>query len=109
MSIPQEWLGTYAMNHDGWSGTLRIRDSKADCTSTPWCAFILTYIDSEGKIFNGKINNMSQDNDHMTFYINFSGNIQRFEGYLFSQDKNKIAGITYWENRTYGFYGIRKS
>ena len=26
-----EWFGTYAMNHDGWRGTLTITDTPADC------------------------------------------------------------------------------
>jgi hypothetical protein len=44
----------------------------------------------------------------MVFYVDFQGNPQKFDGYLFSWDKTKIAGITYWGGRTFGFYAVKK-
>ena len=43
----------------------------------------------------------------MRFYINFPNNKQVFDAYLFSWDKTKLAGTTYWHGRTFGFYVIK--
>ncbi len=103
-----EWIGTYDMNHDGWVGTLSISDSKMDCATTKWCSLVLSYIDSKGVKHSGKIEKIDQKWQHMVFYINFPGNNQKFDAYLFSWDKAKIAGTTYWSGRTFGFYAVNK-
>lgn len=95
------------MNHDGFRGTLIISDSKMDCASPPWCALVLKYVDSKGKQWSGKIDKIDQKFQHMTFHINFPGNNQKFDAYLFSWDKNKMAGITYWGGRTFGLFATK--
>jgi hypothetical protein len=102
-----EWIGTWNMNHDGFKGTLIISDSKMDCASPPWCALVLKYVDSKGKQWSGKIDKIDQKFQHMTFHINFPGNNQKFDAYLFSWDKNKMAGITYWGGRTFGLFATK--
>ena len=103
-----EWQGSYVMNHDGWIGTLIIEDSKkGDCISPPWCNLVLKYIDIKGITYKGEINLMDQGFQHMQFYIKFPDNKQMFDAYLFSWDKSKLAGITYWHGRTFGFYASK--
>jgi hypothetical protein len=103
-----EWFGKYTMNHDGWIGTLTISELKADCVSPPWCAMGIKYTDSKGVSHKGSIDKIDSKWQHMTFYIHFPGNKQKFDAYLFSWDKHKMAGTTYWGGRTFGFYAIKK-
>ena len=44
----------------------------------------------------------------MIFSLNFPNNTQKFDAYLFSWDKRKIAGVTYWGGRTFGFFALKK-
>jgi len=96
------------MNHDGHVGTLLISDSKLDCGGPAWCSMAVRYIDSERVAFSGRIDQIEDKNQHMVFYINFPGNRQRFDGYIFSWDKSKLAGTTYWGGRTFGFYAEKR-
>ncbi len=102
-----EWIGEYNMNHDGWLGRLRIRDSKQDCASSKWCHLVLDYIKQDGTRYSGRIEVIDQKFQHMAFYINFPGNAQRFDAYLFSWDKNKMAGTTVWSGRRFGFFATK--
>lgn len=103
-----EWIGTWSMNHDGHVGTLLISDSQMDCGGPAWCSMALRYIDSEGVTFSGRIDQVVDKYQHMVFYINFPGNRQRFDAYIFSWDKSKMAGTTYWGGRTFGLYAIKR-
>lgn len=103
-----EWIGTWNMNHDGWRGTLIISDSKVDCVTSAWCHLVLRYRDAQGKQRTGKIDKIDQNFQHMTFYIDFPNNTQKFDSYLFSWDKQKMAGIAYWTGRTFGFFAIKQ-
>jgi hypothetical protein len=105
---PRDWLGTYAMNHDGWRGTLTIAESKADCASPVWCALVLRYVDADGNARRGRIERMDERRQQMTFTIAFPGNRQRFDAYLFSHEPGKIAGVTFWQSKTFGFFAERK-
>ncbi len=90
-----EWIGQWNMNHDGWVGTLSILDSKQDCATSAWCHLILKYTDAKGKTSSGKIDKVDQKFQHMVFHINFPNNNQKFDAYLFSWDKQRLAGTTY--------------
>lgn len=103
-----EWMGTWEMNHDGWKGNLIISDSKMDCATSPWCHIVLRYIDGKGNKLSGKIHTIDQKNQHMTFFINFPNNSQKFDSYLFSWDKTKMAGVTYWGGRTFGLFATKQ-
>src|SRR5882724_4754966 len=87
-----EWVGQYNMNHDGHLGTLLIRDLKLDCATSPWCSLLVRYTDANGTQFAGRIERVDQNSQHMVFVIDFPGNSQKFDVYLFSWDKNKMAG-----------------
>jgi len=104
---PAEWIGEYGMNHDGWRGALVISDSKSGCTTYEWCSFVISYVNDKGVPHTGTIEAIDQQGQHMVFYLNFPGNKQKFDGYIFSWDKNKMAGTTYWHGRTFGFYAVK--
>ena len=96
------------MNHDGFPGTLHITDTKADCAGPVWCDMALTYVDNKGARFSGRIVRIDDKNQHMIFQINFPGTPQRFDAYIFSWDKLKMAGTTYWGGRTFGFFATKR-
>jgi hypothetical protein len=102
-----EWFGDWTMNHDGMSGKLRIFDTKADCASSLWCDMGISYTDSKGVKRTGTIEKIDDKGQHMVFYINFPNNRQKFDAYIFSWDKFKLAGTTYWGGRTFGFYATK--
>jgi hypothetical protein len=104
-----EWFGEYAMNHDGFQGTLRIQDSKRDCAAPAWCHLQASYVDKDGVTRPVTIRMMDQAWQHMVFYIAFPGNTQRFDGYLMSWDKSRVAGTTVWEGRTFGFFAVKRA
>lgn len=103
-----DWIGEYSMNHDGHVGTLRIRDQKVDCAAPPWCGLVLDYIDSSGNRSTGSIQSIDQKGQHMRFVIGFPNNRQVFNGWIFSWDKNHVAGTTEWGGRTFGFYAAKR-
>src|SRR5882724_12603793 len=70
----QEWFGKYAMNHDGWIGTLIISDSKVHCGGPPWCSMVIRYVDSNRVTRTGSIEKIEDKGLHMVFYIDFPGN-----------------------------------
>src|SRR5262245_5122565 len=107
-ALKHEWYGTWAMNHDGHVGTLSIEDSKVDCATTAWCDMRIRYTDNANHQYNGQIAAIDDKLQHMTFYIDFNGTKQRFDGYIFSWDKTKIAGTTVWGNRTFGFFAAKR-
>jgi hypothetical protein len=102
-----DWFGTWAMNHDGFAGTLQISDTKADCP-TAWCDMLINYVDGKGIKHTGSIEKIDDKGQHMVFYLNFTGNRQKFDAYIFSWDKKKLAGLTYWGGRNFGFYALKK-
>jgi hypothetical protein len=104
-----EWIGDYAMNHDGFQGTLRIGDARVDCAAPAWCRLMASYIDSNGTTLRATIRFMDQAWQHMVLYIAFPNNMQRFDAYLMSWDKNRIAGTTTWQGRTFGFYAFKRT
>lgn len=106
-AMREDWFGAWAMNHDGHVGTLTIGDTKADCASTPWCDMSVRYVDSDGKTVRGTINRIDDHLQHMLFTVHFPGNEQRFDAFIFSWDKAKLAGLTYWGGRRFGFYAIK--
>ncbi len=103
-----EWFGQWSMNHDGHVGTLMITDIKADCGGPVWCDMAVRYTDSQGKTHSGKIDRIDDRLQHMAFSINFPGNTQKFDARIFSWDKKKLAGTTYWGGRTFGFYALKR-
>lgn len=104
----QEWFGTWSMNHDGHTGTLIVTDTKADCAGPLWCDMSIRYVDNKNATHTGRIERIDNNGQRMVFYINFPGNRQKFDAFIFSWDKGKLAGTTYWGSRTFGFYAVKR-
>ena len=103
-----DWFGNWAMNHDGFAGTLRIVDRPVDCGGPAWCDMAISYINDRGVRLPGTIERIDDKGQHMVFFINFPGNRQKFDAYIFSWDKGKMAGTTYWGGRTFGFLATKR-
>jgi len=98
----QDWLGEFAMNHDGHLGTLRIMASKRKCPTSSCPGLDVQYIDDHGTAYSGSVNALDDSGQHMSFTIGFPGNSQVFNVYIFSFDKTKLAGTTVLGGRTFG-------
>ena len=70
-----EWIGEYAMNHDGFEGTLRIQDTKRECAAPAWCHLMASYVDKDGVTRTVTIRMIDQAWQHMIFYVAFPGNL----------------------------------
>jgi hypothetical protein len=105
----EDWIGRFRMNHDGWLGHLAIAQSQTNCLQPAWCRLQARYIDDKGAVRAVRIVLLDSANQHMVFDIAFPGNSQRFNGYLFSFDRNRIAGTTVWYGRMFGFLAEREA
>jgi len=103
-----DWIGEWSMNHDGFVGSLRIAGTKADCASPAWCDMAISYADRKGVRHAGRIGKIDEEGQHMLFFIDFPGNRQQFDAYIFSWDKRKLAGTTLWGGRTFGFFATKR-
>ena len=98
------YLGTWAMDHDGWQGKLEV--AKIDPANGNISA--ATYTDANGKklAVSGKV---YADNKRLiAFKIPFdAASPQWFSGYLHSWEPGILAGVTTWDNSFFGFTARR--
>lgn len=114
--------GTWTMTHDDWRGTLVINPPdqrhnavSATCTYSYW-VIDGTYTGSDGiarwvtgtlggrdtNLQNGSACPQTDHSVHLT--INFPGNPQTFDGYLFTHQERTMAGYTWWQGIPFGWY-----
>ena len=97
---PEHIKGTYEINHDGWRGTITL-DYQEDTSIDG------QYISSDGKTHKVYGNYDETLPYIITLFIDFNDTVNdsddsKFELYLFTQTKDGMAGITYWNERPFG-------
>jgi hypothetical protein len=115
----EHFLGTYRMEHDGWKGTLELWQPRFTVLGAGNVAG--RYTASDGTAYNvrGTVKTASTMlpsdwPDHkIEFYIDFPNTAdlnddQEFEGYLFTQTKDAMAGITWWNSTPFGFFAEKE-
>lgn len=96
----QQFNGMYGMVHDGWRGTLELKGNGG------------IYLDPDRRPHRVLVEIRG---NHIIFYVLGLGGEdadgrggQKFDGYLMTQTRDDIAGLTWWQGQTYGFYAIRR-
>lgn len=115
-----DFAGTYQMNHDGWKGTLTLWAEDEDyIEGLPPIGGTYTGSDGKAHMVRGFIRTWQYPLDaswgpdyHINFTIDFydtyaSSDDQLFSGYLFTGEKDVIAGKTWWNSIPFGFYAIK--
>jgi len=115
-----DFEGIYTMNHDGWEGGLWLYGT-SDNPVEGAPNILGLYLDSSSVLHNVRgyvrtweypVSDPTWPDHKLQFYIDFNntsdpGDDQKFEGFLFTHNKNTMAGMTYWNNTPYGFYASK--
>jgi hypothetical protein len=94
---PSDWVGTYAMNFDGWQGTLQI---------TGMAPFAATYTDGNGKAYKAT---GSTSGHELKLTIPFPNYNQPFDLLHHTWEKGVFSGTTTSAGHTFGVLGFLKS
>ena len=111
-----DFTATWNMNHSGWLGTLTLGQAASPSQSKGNMS--VNYVGSDGSPFTGygfvRTPNYPRDaswgpDNQIEFYIDFKNDNgdTKFMGYIFSWNKEAIAGVTWWHNTPFGFYCLR--
>ena len=102
-----DWMGGYAMDHDGHQGTLTIASSPRHCIVAGCIDLIARYVDQRGDSFPVAVTAFDENGQHLGLTIDFPGSPQPFDLYIFSFEKTRLAGTTVWQGRTFGVTATR--
>jgi hypothetical protein len=93
-----DWIGTYAMNHDGWHGTLHITSANPLKGS---------YTDTNGKTWpiSGNVGGKPYE---LSMTIAFPGAPQKFDLLHHTWERGIFSGTTVWDKQTFGVLGYLK-
>lgn len=118
----QDFLGSYRMNHDGWKGKLELWAVPDDpIEQQPNVRG--RYTGDDGAVYNvrGYVRtpsyplDVSWGPDHkIELRIDFANTPDiaddaKFDGYLFTQTRNGLAGLTWWQGTPFGFFALKQS
>lgn len=120
----QDFVGSYYMNHDGWEGTLVLLEAQGAQGDWPPDLTGLYYStdpdeperDVRGYLKTSAVSPQAWGPEHkIEFYIDLAGTPNnpdddlQFEGYLFTETKDAMAGM-FWVNDTpFGFYALNQA
>jgi hypothetical protein len=112
----EDLAGNWGMAHDGWLGNLSIWKARGDpIEGTPNIRGNYTGADGTHGV-EGWMNTWeygtSGPEHRIDFLIDFQDTLstaddQRFEGYLFTQGGDAMAGVTWWHGTPFGFYSLK--
>jgi hypothetical protein len=117
-----DFVGTYAMNHDGWRGTLTLW-AQDDDPIEQLPNLRGSYVPQGGgppRDVRGWVRTPTYPLDpgwgpghKIELRIDFAGTLdadddQRFDGYLFTRTRDAMAGVTWWHDRPFGFYAVKQ-
>jgi Papain family cysteine protease len=97
------WIGSWAMDHDGWQGILTISGfADVEISLSRLTTVQASYIAADGTMsaVTGLLDTTNQH--HLSLTIAFPGNNQQFEIYLFSWETDNAAGTTVGNGTTFG-------
>jgi len=102
-SDSKDWIGSWAMDHDGWQGILTIRGF----SDRRFPVGFLTMVLASYTAANGTVSKVSglldvSNQNHLSITIAFPGNDQQFELYKFSRETDNAAGTTNYSDTTFG-------
>lgn len=117
-----DFVGTYAMNHDGWRGTLTLWAEDDDpIEQRPNVrGFYVPEGGGPERNVRGWVRTAAYPIDptwgpdhKIELRIDFAGTLdpdddQAFDGYLFTQTRDALAGVTWWHDRPFGFYAVKE-
>ena len=91
------WIGGYAMNHDGWPGTLHI---------TSVAPLAASYVDSKGQTHD--VQGVVKAHE-LNMTIAFPGNTQSFDLLYHTWEGGIFSGTTTLDGTTYGVVGFKNA